>query len=127
MDVLERLVAEDDNSVEAWYLGGWCLHLLAEKSQSEGQNSMEMITDSPESDKIRMSKSSRYWLQNSLKLYGQQAYEDERLKEHAEELMNDLNKALGPSVEGEQDVEEEYEGWSDDDGAEKEDHAMEGT
>ena len=31
LDVLERLVEEDDHSVEAWYLGGWCLNLLAAK------------------------------------------------------------------------------------------------
>ena len=33
LNVLERLVNEDDQSVEAWYLGGWCLYLAAEMNK----------------------------------------------------------------------------------------------
>jgi hypothetical protein len=29
LEVVERLVGEDDESIEAWYLGGWCLYLMA--------------------------------------------------------------------------------------------------
>ena len=39
--VLERLVNEDDQSVEAWYLGGWCLYIVGEKvreAKAQDQN-----------------------------------------------------------------------------------------
>jgi hypothetical protein len=100
VEVLERLVQEDDHSVEAWYLGGWCLHLLSEKQDAANEKT-----------KIALKHASRDWLQNCLKLYTMLEYEDERLKEHAEELVAGLNDTLGPATEdgGEQweDTEEE--------------------
>lgn len=93
--VLERLVAEDDQSVETWYLGGWCLHLLAEKQE--------------EADQIDTYKRSRRWLLQCLKLYDLYEYEDERLQEHAKELVLELNKALVD--EAEEDAEAGAEDW----------------
>ncbi|KAF2255765.1 TPR domain-containing protein [Trematosphaeria pertusa] len=107
--VLERLVGENDGSVEAWYLGGWCLHLLAEKQKAKGT---EVATS--------LLKASRDWLENCLKLYAMLEYEDERLKEHAEEILKALNDTLGPST-----GEEEEEEWEDAD--DEEDEEMEGT
>ncbi|KAK8215939.1 TPR domain protein [Phyllosticta capitalensis] len=112
IEVLERLVLEDDSSIEAWYLGGWCLHLLAEKKKS---------SEDEETVK-RLLKTSRDWLSNSLRLYQLVDYEDERLRDHAMELVEELNKILGPPVEGEDDVEEE---WEDDESVE--DEEMEGA
>ncbi|KAF2108542.1 hypothetical protein BDV96DRAFT_477524, partial [Lophiotrema nucula] len=106
IEVLERLVEENDSSVEAWYLGGWCLHLLGEKQKTSGQ------TDTSTS----LFKASRDWLDNSLKLYAMLEYEDDRLKDHAEELVKTLNDTLGPST-GEEEEEEEN-GWEDTDGDE---------
>lgn len=82
LEVLERLVAEDDSIVEAWYLGGWCLWLIGEKSKegAEGNEHRKLLAASLE------------WLQNSLKLYELQEYEDERLRDHAKELVEGLNK-----------------------------------
>ncbi|KAL1642377.1 hypothetical protein SLS58_005451 [Diplodia intermedia] len=101
LEVLERLILEDDQSVEAWYLGGWCLHLMAEKKkQSEDE---ETVTG--------LLKSSRQWLTNSQRLYQLLEYEDERLKDHADELVEGINKILGPPVEGED--EDEAEEWED--------------
>ncbi|KAI5808701.1 hypothetical protein DFH27DRAFT_540694 [Peziza echinospora] len=34
-DVLERLQEEDDQVVDLWYLGGWCLYLLGERRREE--------------------------------------------------------------------------------------------
>ncbi|KAI2487629.1 Sterol-sensing multi-domain protein [Pyrenophora tritici-repentis] len=89
IEVLERLVGENDGSVEAWYLGGWCLHLLAGKQKTKGE------------EKVAMSllRASRDWLENCLKLYGMLEYEDERLKEHADELLKELGDVLGPTTE----------------------------
>ncbi|KAF2463148.1 uncharacterized protein BDR25DRAFT_246320 [Lindgomyces ingoldianus] len=111
IEVLERLIGENDSSVEAWYLGGWCLHLLAEK-QKAGETS-DTVTS--------LMRASLDWLENCLKLYSMLEYEDERLKDHASELLKGLNDSLGPS-NGEEEEEEEWED-ADDDG----DEEMEGT
>lgn len=110
IEVLERLIGENDGSVEAWYLGGWCLHLLSEKQNDD--------TRSP------LMRASRDWLENCLKLYAVLEYEDERLKGHAEELLDSLNGVLGPST-GE---DEDEDGWEDADGeGEESDEDMDGT
>jgi tetratricopeptide (TPR) repeat protein len=116
IEVLERLVGENDDSVEAWYLGGWCLHLLAGKQKAQGE------ADTATS----LLRASRDWLENCLKLYTMLEYEDERLKEHADEILKELNDTLGPST-----GEEEEDGWEDagdeDDEDEDDDEEMDGT
>ena len=102
IEVLERLVGENDGSVEAWYLGGWCLHLLAGKQKAKGE---EKVATS-------LLRASRDWLENCLKLYTMLEYEDDRLKDHADELLKELNDVLGPST-GEEEEEDE---WEEDDG-----------
>ena len=116
LEVLERLIGENDESVEAWYLGGWCLHLLAEKQKANNDTSKRMP----------LLRASRDWLENCLKLYGAFQYEDERLHDHAEEILKELNDTLGPST-GEEEDDDDWEdadeaGDDDDDDAE-----MEGT
>jgi tetratricopeptide (TPR) repeat protein len=117
IEVLERLIGENDSSVEAWYLGGWCLHLLAQQQTEPEQ--------APAAKSLL--RASRDWLENCLKIYGLLEYEDERLKEHADELLKDLNSTLGPRGEG--DEEEEWEGISDDEDDEDDDGdaQMDGT
>src|SRR2546430_874017 len=62
IEVLERLVGEDDESVEVWYLGGWGLYIMGEKKKGS--------TSSKDRDDWRaLWITSRDWLQNSLKLY----------------------------------------------------------
>ncbi|KAF2131587.1 TPR domain-containing protein [Dothidotthia symphoricarpi CBS 119687] len=117
IEVLERLIGENDGSVEAWYLGGWCLHLLSGKQQANGE------TDTATS----LMRASRDWLENCLKLYALMEYEDERLKDHADEILKELNGVLGPST-GEDEEEEwedagEHDGEDDDD----DDEEMDGT
>ncbi|KAK5019993.1 hypothetical protein LTR16_001738 [Cryomyces antarcticus] len=125
MEVLERLVAEDDSSVEAWYLGGWCLHLIGEKKRIQVNGAVQ-DAESRESREVRsVLKSSRDWLQNSLRLYQMLEYEDERLRDHALELVAGLNQILGePAADGEEDADED--GWEDDDVSDR-DEDMEGT
>jgi tetratricopeptide (TPR) repeat protein len=127
MDVLERLVSEDDESVEAWYLGGWCQHLLAKKAeQGDVSSAAAKMTDSEhEASLEKLYRGSRRWLRTSLKLFELLEYEDERLKQHAEELMAGLDGILGPVKEGEEDVDDEWEDeW---DGIEDDDNAQVGA
>ncbi|KAI4255749.1 MAG: hypothetical protein L6R42_006581, partial [Xanthoria sp. 1 TBL-2021] len=69
MEVVERLTEEDDTSVEAWYLGGWCAYLTAERSQSiqkyATNGSGTKVAQTSEYEASLMS--SRDWLQNSLR------------------------------------------------------------
>lgn len=95
MVVLEGLVREDDESVECLYLGGWCQVLM---SGNEGVGQEE---------KRKLQEQAKEWLNNCLRLFKMQDYEDERLRDHAVELLDGLNKALG--IEGEED------GWEDED------------
>jgi hypothetical protein len=102
MVILEGLVREDDQSVEAWYLGGWCQVLRCDNSDIEGES------------KQKIKEGARQWLKTCLQLYETLGYEDERLKEHATELAQDLDHDLGFQNEGE-DEEEDNE-WEDEEG-----------
>ena len=99
--VLERLVGEDDQSVEAWYLGGWCAYLAAETGQQK--NREESL------------RNGREWLRESLRLYEVLEYEDERLREHAMELVGDLDRELGGEDGEDEGQEGGAEEWEDDD------------
>ncbi|KAL9577395.1 MAG: hypothetical protein Q9212_006389 [Teloschistes hypoglaucus] len=127
LEVLERLVDEDDTSVEAWYLGGWCQYLATEKSKIASNS---VITDaannnSEESDSKAALVSSRDWLRNSLHLYDLQDYEDERLKEHALELVQGLDADLGDAIEEEEEGGAENDDWESE--VDTEDQVMNGT
>lgn len=142
--VVERLVMEDDGSVEAWYLGGWGLYLLGVKQREKqkrkerngmasGNDGMEGVNgdgegvsmngpngEENEEEKEDLSThsllSSREWLRQSLKLYSMLDYEDERLKEHAMELVQELDSIIGEKGVDEADdaEEEEWNGFSED-------------
>lgn len=122
LEVLERLVGEDDESVEAWYLGGWCLWLLGGKEQEEEKRRGAWV-------------GSREWLREGLRLYEVLEYEDERLKEHAAELVRQLDEELGEGNGEDEDEDDGDKEWEDEevdvkDEEEKkpnEDHEMDGT
>lgn len=130
LGVVERLVQEDDGSVESWYLGGWCLYLLAagrkkkrgsEDGMVDGDDDEKKgINVADEEDKEDEEKdlytqsllSSREWLRQSLKLYELIEYEDERLRDHAVELVREIDKVVGEEEVWngfEEDSEEEEE------------------
>lgn len=99
LQVLERLISEDDTSVEAWYLGGWCQWIMAEDRKDD-----EECT--------RLRRSSRVWMRRCLSLFEALEYEDERLREHAVDLVAEVDKMLGPAAEDDDEV-----AWEDvDDG-----------
>jgi hypothetical protein len=117
-----RLILEDDQSVEAWYLGGWCLYLLAEKQQAPKDVTEEDPSESPRQASL---VASREWLKQSLKLYEKLEYEDERLRDHALELVQGMIQEIGEDMDDDSEAEGEGE-W---DGAEIEadsddDHEM---
>lgn len=78
--VIEELIKDDDESVESWYLGGWCQVLVAQKE---------------EGDQTQAKEKAKTWIDRCLRLYQTQAYEDEKLRDHALELKQGLNKELG--------------------------------
>lgn len=117
IEVLERLVGEDDSSVEVWYLGGWGLYILGEKQKS-GEVKVENGDGDGESWKVSWI-SSRQWLDHSLRLFKQQDYEDERLGEHAKELLSTINAELGGEATNEED-----DGWEDDGDGDASDEEM---
>ncbi|KZL86315.1 tpr domain-containing protein [Colletotrichum incanum] len=113
IDVLERLVGDDDQSVEAWYLGGWALFIIGDKVKTKGEG---QLSEDDEDWKATWD-TSRRWLMRCQKLYQEQEYEDERLGEHAKELFASINKELGDPPADEDD------GWED--AGSDEDEAME--
>ncbi|KAK5694107.1 hypothetical protein LTR97_009728 [Elasticomyces elasticus] len=126
MQVLHRLVADDDQSVEAWYQGGWCQYLIAEKMQDSSKAGKG--GDGADSDFVVVALTgSRNWLKMALKLYDLLEYEDERLSEHAKSIAADLDQRLGPDEkqDGEDEEFEEWGGIEDSEaGAENEDEVM---
>lgn len=92
--VLEGLVKEDDQSVECWYLGGWCQVLLSQKQMDEARTKLQEL--------------AKMWLDNCVRLFKVQEYQDEKLRDHAVELKQGLNQALG--IE-----EDDDEAWEDED------------
>jgi hypothetical protein len=121
LEVIERLVGEDDQSVEAWYLGGWCLWLMGSKEGQEKQDNKDNDDDDDDAeDRKALLMSSREWLRNCLKLYQLLEYEDERLRDHAVELVQGLDGQLG-----DEEIEEDEDDWIDQSGAESDaDHEM---
>lgn len=108
IEVVERLLAEDDESVEAWYLGGMGLFAAGEKEKAKDGG-----------DKWKSNwKAARRSLTQCLRLFQLQEYEDDRLGEHAKELLEAIAKELGPApADG-----EEEDGWEDTDGDDDEDN-----
>jgi tetratricopeptide (TPR) repeat protein len=112
IEVLERLVGEDDQSVEVWYLGGWGLYVMGEKQKEK----------KAEDDWKASWISSRVWLNQCLHLYALQQYEDERLGDHAKELLAAIGKELGEAPAGKEDEDDDDEGddgWEDEESDEE--------
>ena len=109
LEVTERLVSDYDQSVEAWYLGGYCQQLISEREQGQS-DSMTELTDEVKEHLQR----SRVWLKKCLELYQLLGYEDERLRDHTVELVQSIDSVL-PLVEGEEEEALADDGWEDED------------
>ena len=120
VEVLERLVLEDDTSVEAWYLGGWCAHLMATKSKAANGQSEPADEEDP-------LKRAKKWLQECLVLYDKLEYEDEPLRDHAMEILKTLDDTVVSSSDDEEsgaEWEDESDDGDDDDDANDSDEDM---
>ncbi|PNY27151.1 TPR repeat-containing protein [Tolypocladium capitatum] len=116
LKVLERLTTDDDQSIEAWYLGGWCLFITGEGQRDA--KVQEQNGNDPEEWKSTWS-TARKWLAQCLKLYAMLEYEDDRLGEHAVELFQSINRELGEMPEGEEENWEDSDGEDDGEGDEE--------
>lgn len=121
MDVVERLVGDDDESVEAWYLGGWGQYISGEKAKEQISNGAK--PEGVEEEWKALWSSARRWLRQCLRLFEQQEYEDERLGDHAKELLASIDKEIGPAPENDDD--DDDDGWEDADDS-NEDEEMTG-
>jgi tetratricopeptide (TPR) repeat protein len=120
IEVLERLVSEDDSSVEVWYLGGWGLYIMGEKQKSgAGRQNGDADGNTYKISWI----SSRQWLNHSIRLFDMQDYEDIRLGEHAKELIAILDQDLGGRAMDEDENDDAGE-WEDDEDDDDEDEEM---
>ena len=115
--VANRLVDEDDMSVEAWYLLGWCYYLLSKKESSTSEHSrlltgayQKELTDSSYSQSL---VASRKCLKHCLLLFRLLDYEDDRLMEHASELVEELQHTLG--LGSDEETDEDDDDWEDED------------
>lgn len=127
--VCARLVLEDDTSVEAWYLGGFAHYTLGEKAKTMKEDEKESKMDEEEDDKDSWKKHwvrARQWLSQCLLLFEAQEYEDERLGEHAKELLATVNAETEGLPDEEEEDEEDGEGWEDvdEDGVNGDNHEM---
>lgn len=108
--VCERLVLEDDESVEAYYLGGFAHYTLGEKLKSDPET--RDGDNKPDAWKRHWAR-ARQWLSQCLLLFEAQEYEDERLGEHAKELLSSINEKAEDLPDEEEEEEEDGEGWED--------------
>lgn len=102
LEVVDQLVQEDDQSVEALYLGAWSRFLLHEKGADTANE-------------------ARDWFRRCLRLYTSLDYEDERMRQHVVEVIAKVDEILGPpSKEGEDDDDDDNEEWEDEEAVEEE-------
>lgn len=112
VEICERLVLEDDSSVEAWYLGGFAYYTLGEKLKNPSGEE-KTNGESGEGQKDAWKRHwvrARQWLSQCQLLFEAQEYEDDRLGEHANELLATV-EAEGGDLPDEE--EEDGEGWED--------------
>ena len=109
-EVAVRMLDEDDTSVEVSYLGGFALYTLGEKARKQNVNDEESWKSAW--------VASRRWLTSCLRLFEAQEYEDDKLGEHAKELLGSLVSEIGEAPEDEEDD------WADSDGDDDEDEEM---
>lgn len=125
-----ELLQEDDSSVEVMYLTGWVAYLKGERLRGGGEEDTDENKDVIKRWK-RCWRESRGWFQDCLTVAAQQEYEDERLMEHAAELIGLIDEELGPEDEADPDGQTE-DPWDDeeedeDDEEDDTEHAHDGT
>ena len=138
LSVVDGVVSGDEGCVEGWYLGGWGLWILGDKKRrikasvhdedemvdneksdveiNENEEEEEEIEgdrkDGKEHDWTESWRSSLQWLRTCLQLYDQLNYEDQRLRAHVLELVQEIETEFAAQgVQVERDEEEADEEW----------------
>ncbi|THH33213.1 hypothetical protein EUX98_g977 [Antrodiella citrinella] len=112
--VLQGVMAEDDQEVEAWYLEGWCFFLMAEQSRETGKKVDELSWQ-------ELAQDARDCLDTCCSLHKGQEHPDTPILEHVQELIGKLEEAgIKPST----DDGVEGEGWEDVEDSDDEDVEM---
>jgi hypothetical protein len=126
--VLHGIMSSDDQEVEAWYLEGWCFHLMSEQAQESG-GSIDGLTWQ------ELAKDSRDCLETCqvvsyiciylyllashsflIKLHRNQDHPDKPILEHTKELIEKL-ESLGiaaPPLDDGDGLEDEDDDWGTD-------------
>ncbi|KAG0174083.1 hypothetical protein DFQ28_009744 [Apophysomyces sp. BC1034] len=106
--VLERLQKENDQVVDLWYLYGWTYYCLGEEESL------------PDEERQGHWEDARDCLELAVKLFHTIGSDDEAMLEHAQELIASINTVVPPSVEEEEEIDEnaEVEYEEDDDAME---------
>ncbi|KAK6363697.1 hypothetical protein TWF730_001117 [Orbilia blumenaviensis] len=120
MDVLEGLQQEDDQMVDLWYIGGWCLFLIGAKLKEKEGKQLQVAGGEEPEDWRDTWAAAREWLWNCEKLYKAFEWQDEGIKEHSQELLANIAKEIGDAKpedrEEEGDDNDDGDGeWEDDD------------
>jgi tetratricopeptide (TPR) repeat protein len=132
LEVIQSVMGEDDEEVEAWYLEGWCFWLMAEKAKESG-GCLRVVDGATgkesDADKLgwkNLAKDARdgfsCWI--LLQLHVSTSHPDTPLLQHAQELIAKLQE-MGVEKSPEDDGEEwgginadDEDQWEDDDEAE---------
>ena len=129
--VLHGIMSSDDQEVEAWYLEGWCFHLMSEQAQENGGSIdgltwQELAKDSRDCLETCQVVSYIYKLTNEYanvhpfltKLHRNQDHPDKPLLEHTKELIEKLDSlgiAASPLDDGDgAEDEDEDDDWGTD-------------
>ena len=129
--VLHGIMSSDDQEVEAWYLEGWCFHVMSEQAQESGGSVdgltwQELAKDSRDCLETCQVVSYIYiYTANEhtnvppflTKLHRNQDHPDKPLLEHTKELIEKLDSlgiAASP-LEDEDGAEDEDDDWGTDD------------
>jgi len=103
--LLQGILAADDEEMDAWYLQGWCLYLMAQQVK-EGVEKVENLGWE------ELSQDARDCLDTYLVLHNQLEGDDGEILDHVNRLVKELDDAgIHPSkeAEGDEDSEENWE------------------
>ncbi|KAI6039891.1 hypothetical protein EDC04DRAFT_2567850 [Pisolithus marmoratus] len=112
LSLLEGVLAADDTNVEGWYLMGWSWWLLAERRKEGDMTVVHGLSEEGEQIEWQdMARDSRDCLETCRMLYSSQAFPDEPLMDHVQELIMTLERLGIHSSPA--DEEENGEIWED--------------
>ncbi|KAG8796029.1 hypothetical protein FRC16_009846 [Serendipita sp. 398] len=118
LTVLTGVIETDDQEVEAWYLEGWCLMLMAEDAKVQNKE-VEGLSWR------ELAKDARDCLETCVNLFDNRNHPDTEMLKHAKELMQQLtDMGITPSrvdAEGDGDDWEDVEDSEEDDDVEMDD------